>query len=265
MSQRSFTPQEILGELVNRDRAEKSLYEFVKYGWKSINPENDFVDTWHVGALCEHTQAVLDGQIRNLLVNVPPRSLKSRLVGIAAPAWQWTHRPNESFILASYAYTLARDSSVRVRQLLRDRWFQARWGGKFNILEGQDRSDQFANDKGGEFIISSPDSVLTGRGADIFICFPYETMIRTEIGDEPIGAIVEGRLKRKVASFNHDSGETEPQDIIGWEENQTEELIEIELDDRVIRCTDRHPIMVVGRGYIEAKDVAPGDQVTLLS
>lgn len=169
MSQRQFTPQEIIGELVNRDRAEKSLYEFVKQSWHVMEPGNPLIDGWYLEAVCSHVEAVLNGEIKNLLINIPPRHLKTKTVSVAAPAWQWTHKPTESFVCGSYAFTLARDSSIACRSLIGSSWYQARWGSKFGFIEGQDRAELFANTKGGQLFITSPDSLLTGRGGDVLI------------------------------------------------------------------------------------------------
>lgn len=165
MTQNSFTPQEILGELLHRDKAEKSLYEFFKQCWPIIEPGNSLVDGWYLGCITEHVQAVFDGQIKNLRINCPPRVNKTKICSIAAPAWQWARNPSDSFVCGSYAFTLARDSSIACRSLLASDWYQKRWGGKFSFIEGQDRAEFFANNKGGQLFITSPDSILTGRGA----------------------------------------------------------------------------------------------------
>jgi len=58
-------------ELQQRRTARKSLYDFVRQAWPLVEAA-PFVDTWHIGALCEHLQAVTQGQIAKLLINIPP-------------------------------------------------------------------------------------------------------------------------------------------------------------------------------------------------
>ena len=68
-----------LVEMALRDEADedreacKSLHEFTRRAWPIIEPATPFVDNWHIGAIAEHLTAVRDGQIRNLLITMPPR------------------------------------------------------------------------------------------------------------------------------------------------------------------------------------------------
>lgn len=65
-----------LNEMLQRKRAEESFYEFFKQAWPLIEGNNPYIDSWSTGALCEHIQAVINREIRFLLINAPPRSLK---------------------------------------------------------------------------------------------------------------------------------------------------------------------------------------------
>lgn len=74
-------------EVTEREQCEESLYAFLKKGWKYIDPA-PFVGGWHLEAIAEHLQAVTDGQIRRLLINVPPRTSKP----VAHDAWVLSRR-----------------------------------------------------------------------------------------------------------------------------------------------------------------------------
>ena len=67
-----------------RDRraASASLYEFVKQSWAVVEPGVRFIPSWHIEEICEHLQAVTDGDIRKLLINIPPRHSKSTIVSV---------------------------------------------------------------------------------------------------------------------------------------------------------------------------------------
>src|SRR6516225_6048301 len=80
-------------ELYQRRLARKSLYEFVRQAWSEVEAV-PFVDNWHIGAICEHLQAVTAGQIGKLLINVPPGTGKSLLTCVFWPAWEWAHNPS---------------------------------------------------------------------------------------------------------------------------------------------------------------------------
>src|ERR1700757_909355 len=98
-------------QLLDLDRAdcEESLYVFLKSAWKYIDPAQ-WKDAWCVEAICEHLQAVVDGEIKRLIINCPPRIGKSNTVSVAFPAWTWAQSnigpisgPGVPFLYASYA------------------------------------------------------------------------------------------------------------------------------------------------------------------
>ena len=74
---------------VERELAERRFYEFVLQAWHVVEPATPFIAGFHIDAIIEHLEAVSRGQIRNLLINVPPRHMKSSLVSVFWPAWEW--------------------------------------------------------------------------------------------------------------------------------------------------------------------------------
>jgi hypothetical protein len=54
-----------------------------------LEPETTYVHNWHIDAICAHLEAVTDGRINRLLINVPPGSSKSLIVSVMWPAWEW--------------------------------------------------------------------------------------------------------------------------------------------------------------------------------
>src|SRR4051812_40449770 len=63
------------------------LFRFVKLMWRFVEPARDFVETWHIHAICDHLEAVTRGEIPRLLINVPPGFMKSLLSNVFWPAW----------------------------------------------------------------------------------------------------------------------------------------------------------------------------------
>jgi len=164
-------------QLLDLDRVdcEESLYEFLKAAWKYIDPA-PWKDGWHIGAIAEHLQAVVDGQIRRLIVNLPPRHCKSLLLSVAFPAWVWaqsinspTSGPGVPFLYASYADKLSLRDSVKCRRLIESMWYQKFWGERFRLVSDQNTKSRFQNDKGGERLITSIGAGVTGEGGNI-IC-----------------------------------------------------------------------------------------------
>lgn len=164
-------------QLLDLDRADcqDSLYLFLKSAWKYIDPA-EWRDSWAVDAICEHLQAVVDGQIKRLIINCPPRIGKSNTVSVAFPAWTWaqpaispTCGPGVPFLYASYADKLSLRDSVKCRRLIESPWYQARWGNRYQLTSDQNTKSRFTNDKGGDRLITSIGAGVTGEGGNI-IC-----------------------------------------------------------------------------------------------
>jgi len=163
-----------LKEEASKRLAEKSLYEFYKQAWSHMDPA-PFSGNWHLEAIAEHLEAVNRGEIKRLVINVPPRSSKTKILSYAWPSWTWLQDrapllgPQTGFIFTSYALNLSLEHAVGQRRLIKSPWYQERWGDRFHILEDQDKQIKFENDFGGHRTTTSVDGTLTGRGADI-IC-----------------------------------------------------------------------------------------------
>jgi predicted phage terminase large subunit-like protein len=164
-------------QLLDLERAdcEDCLYTFLKRAWVYIDPA-PWKDGWALEAICEHLQAVIDGQIRRLIINVPPRHGKSDTTAVALPAWVWaqpksthTSGPGVPLLYSSYADKLSLRDSVKCRRLIESPWYQARWGSRFKLASDQNTKNRFSNDKGGERLITSIGAGVTGEGGNIII------------------------------------------------------------------------------------------------
>ena len=147
--------------------AVQRLKYFLKLGWDVMQPGVPFQDSWHIGCLCEHLEALSQRQIRRLIINIPPRMLKSTIISVAFPAWRWLLAPEEKFLAASYGLTLAKRDSRRCRNLIASQWYQARWGNKFKFADDQNEKGRFDNDKGGFRIIASVEGGVLGEGGSV--------------------------------------------------------------------------------------------------
>lgn len=141
----------MLEELVSRFDAEKSLYEFMRQSWPYVEGDTPFVANWHLEALCEHLEAVLSGEIKNLLINVPPRTTKTTVISICFPAFTWIHNPKIQFAFGSYSKSLSHEASMKCRDLIASEWYQARWGDRFQLVGDQNKG-KFDNDQKGHRI-----------------------------------------------------------------------------------------------------------------
>jgi len=160
---------------LNRVEYEDSLYEFLKAAWPLIAPAQ-WRDGWPVEAVAEHLQAVVDGDIKRLIINIPPRMGKSNITSVALPAWTWaqpdhspTSGPGVAFLHASYAMKLSRRDAVKCRRLIMSNWYQSMWGNRFTMLGDQNAVERFGNSGGGERLITSIGSATTGEGGSIIV------------------------------------------------------------------------------------------------
>ena len=147
-----------------RRKAEGSLYEFVKQSWHVVEPGIPFIPSWHIEAICEHLEAISSGEIRRLLINIPPRHSKSTIVSVMFPAWEWIAKPEEKFLCASYSGTLSTRDNLKTRRLLQSPWYQERWGHMFGFAGDQNAKQRFENDRTGYRIATSVGGTATGEG-----------------------------------------------------------------------------------------------------
>lgn len=167
--------------------ADSSLYEYTRQAWSMVEPSREFVDGWHIGAICAHLEAVSKLQIRNLIINVPPRHMKSLLVNVFWPTWEWgpNNKPHLEWIFGAYSPKLSIRDAVKARRVLESSWYHSLWAERFTpdydrkdlfrrkgtlLAEDQNSKESYRNIHSGSRIATSPGGVGTGSNADIF-CF----------------------------------------------------------------------------------------------
>ncbi len=155
---------------LNRELATRSLLEFVRQAWHVVEPSTLFVPGWHIEAIVDHLEAISYGNIRKLLINVPPRHMKSLLVSVFWPAWEWIRWPERRWLYSSYAATLSIRDSVKCRRLIESSWYQSLWGDRFALTSDQNTKGRFDNDRSGYRLSTSVGGAVTGEGGDRVVC-----------------------------------------------------------------------------------------------
>jgi len=135
-----------------------------------VEPATDYKDGWHIKAICDHLQAVTDGRIRDLLINVPPRHMKSLCVSVFWPTWVWTRKPGVRWLFVSYAQRLSTRDSLKRRRLIQSPWYQKNWGPLYRLTGDQNEKTRFENSATGYCLATSVDGTNTGEGADVIVC-----------------------------------------------------------------------------------------------
>lgn len=116
-------------ENVERELCRRSLAHFARRAWHVLEPAAELKWGWALDAICLHLEAVTDGSITRLLMNVPPGSMKSLLTGVIWPAWEWGPRslPEMRYVGTAHEETLAIRDSRKCRDLIKSEWYQKLW------------------------------------------------------------------------------------------------------------------------------------------
>lgn len=254
---------------IEKRKCEMSLAEFVKAAWHIIEPGQPYVHGWHIDFICAHLEAITDGVLNDdgtfynrLLVNIPPGTMKSLLIGVFWPAWEWGPRnmPHMRYVCASHSLDLAIRDSLRMRRLVTDSWYQEHWGDRVKITGDQNAKAKFETTATG-FRQACAFTGITGYRGDRVICLPHDAMVLSSEGWLPIGKIVDERLPVRIAG--HDGDTTTWQDIEAYERNPAAPLISIRTADGGFECTGNHLVYVKDKGWIEAEQICEGDGVYL--
>jgi predicted phage terminase large subunit-like protein len=155
--------------------AEKSLYDFVRQAWHVVEPGKQLRDNWHISLICAMLERVYHRDARRLIINIPPRCMKSTLVSVMFPVWCWLQDPTHQFLSISHNATLSTRDALKSRRLLQSPWFQQRWRGRFILTGDQNQKTRYENDKRGYRIALGMTAGITGEGGDtILIDDPHD-------------------------------------------------------------------------------------------
>lgn len=152
---------------VRAELARRSLLEFTRQAWPILEPGVKMKEGWVLEAICEHLEAVARGDIKRLLINVPPGSSKSRLARVMFPLWMWTHKPWARIIGASYALTLSERDSYYARTIVQSEWYQQNFG--VSISSEQGAKVNFDNTNMGGMRAISVGGATTGFRGDLLL------------------------------------------------------------------------------------------------
>jgi predicted phage terminase large subunit-like protein len=171
--------------LANGLRRDRTGYpDFVPAAWPLIEPVTEFQRSWFVDCIAEHLEAVLRGQIQDLVINLPPRNGKSNLVTVLWPVWAWTEQPWLKWIFVSYASSLSTQHSVDRRRIIESDWYQKKWGSLVKMQPDQNAKDVYENTARGVMRATSTTGSATGFGGDIIVfddvINPQQAESRTE-------------------------------------------------------------------------------------
>lgn len=123
-----------------REKAEKRLIDFVKLMWPVLEA-SPFVNGRALEVMAEHYEAVSNGQIKRLLINVPPGCCKSLLSNVFWPAWEWgpKRRPWRRILSISYSDDNPLRDNLKFRELIRSEQYRQLWGETFKLRKTDEK------------------------------------------------------------------------------------------------------------------------------
>lgn len=169
---RSHIPEQKIERImlaIDAEECRRSLKHFIKGAWHLVEPSARFVDGMPIDAMVMHLEALTRGDIKRLLINIPPRCAKSTICNVIWRAWTWTQDPSFRFMSASYSLDLSTRDNRRCRNLIESSWFQERFSSLFTIASDQHQKRFFENDKKGYHLATSIGGTVTGQGGDFLV------------------------------------------------------------------------------------------------
>lgn len=141
---------------------------FTEQVFNTVSPGAAYNDNWHVHCIVEHLKAVERGEIKRLIINMPPRSLKSISVTIAWTAWLLGRKPSNQIIAASYSQALSMKHNVDTRLVLNSNWYRQCFPHTV-LAPDQNEKQKFQTTARGHRIATSIGGSATGEGGDYLI------------------------------------------------------------------------------------------------
>ena len=158
------------------DRVTRTSYDtllrldFVSFAqrcFRELSPRSQFAMNWHIEIIAAKLMALRKGYIRRLIINMPPRHLKSLLASVAFPAWCLGHDPATQILCVSYAQELADKLSRDCRRIVASDWYRRVFPTR--LSPERQAVAEFETTAQGCRFATSVGGVLTGRGADLII------------------------------------------------------------------------------------------------
>jgi predicted phage terminase large subunit-like protein len=149
-------------------RAGVTLSKFAVLAWEQLEPSVDRQWNWHHDLICEYLELIDRGEIKKIVFNVPPRHLKSLLITVIFPCWQWLRRSHLKHLCLSYSASLANDHSDLRRSLIKSSWYRSICPN-LKLSNTKDRISEFANNSGGVMASRGLEGTVTGIGGNVII------------------------------------------------------------------------------------------------
>ncbi len=143
------------------------FYLFLTRCFGELHASASFLSNWHIEVMAAKLDACRRGEIKRLIINIPPRHLKSLAASIALPAWWLGHDPGASIINVSYAQDLSDKLARDCRTVMNANWYRQLFPTR--LSDRRVALQEISTTRGGFRLATSIGGVLTGRGGDVII------------------------------------------------------------------------------------------------
>lgn len=154
---------EIINSLLRTD-----FKSFVTKVFGEVVPGSKYLNNWHIDVICDAIMDMYEGCNNRLMVNMPPRYMKSLICSIALPAWILGHNPKAQILCVSYNDELADKFAMNCRDVMQSDWYRELFP-MTRLHQSRQSVNDFATTRGGGRMATSIGGTLTGRGADWII------------------------------------------------------------------------------------------------
>jgi len=141
---------------------------FLEKVFYTVSPGVKFDYNWHIECIAEHLLATKRREIKRLIINIPPRSLKSTIGTVAFPAFLLGHNPSEKIMAASYSKQLSIMHSVQCRLVMESEWYK-RIFPRTVIAPDDNQKSSYTTTMRGHRIATSTGGTVTGSGGSTLI------------------------------------------------------------------------------------------------
>jgi hypothetical protein len=156
-----------LNELEYTVLLQSDFSTFIQRSFTTVSTSSDYRHNWHIDLIASKLEQCRKGEIKRLIINIPPRNLKSICASVAFPAWLLAHDPSAEIICASYGQELSHKHAMDTRNVMQSYWYQQLFPARLD--KRKTALEDFMTTKGGVRIATSVGGALTGRGGGFLI------------------------------------------------------------------------------------------------
>jgi predicted phage terminase large subunit-like protein len=301
-------PDEVLKEILAlteaknklevREKATDSFMTFAHHVYEN------FIEGEHHRIIAEKLERVARGELKRLIINMPPRHSKSEFASFLMPAWFLGRNPKLKIIQATHNTELAVRFGRKVRDLIDDPAYKEIFPST-NLKEDNKGAGKWGTDKGGEYFAAGVGAAVTGRGADLFIiddphseqdamsesafdnAYEWYTsgprqrlqpggaiiLVMCMTGDTPV--LMANGIEKPLRDIRpgdivatYEDGRLSLATINNWQSSGVDSVFKVLTQSgRILRANERHPFLVMKEGsakWDKLRDLKPGMELVSL-